>query len=172
MKAKIESITNIAILVFLLVVGGVYVKNNFFSSHPTLIRAGDRAPALAGYDWASHPRTLVLALRHGCHYCEESAPFYKRLVDLEQSGRLGGIHIVAVFPDDKTTVEKSLQDEGWSVDYRPAIPLQNFKVAGTPTLVLVDGNSKVLSVWLGKLRPDEEGRVINSLTNTQTASSQ
>ena len=172
MKAKVETVTNIVILLFVLVVAGVYAKNNFFSGHPIPIKAGDRAPVLTGYDWALHPRTLVLALRHGCHFCEESAPFYKRLVDLEQNGRLGGIHIVAVFPDDKATVEKTLQEEGWQVDYRPAVPLQNFKVAGTPTLVLVDGNRKVLDVWLGKLNPNEEGRVIDSLTNTQTAKAQ
>ena len=51
---------------------------------------GDRLPAFDGIDWAAHESTLVLALRKGCHFCENSMPFYRRLRTLSWAGALSG----------------------------------------------------------------------------------
>ena len=45
-------------------------------------RVGDQLPVIPGVDWKVNDRTLVLALRKGCHYCEDSMPFYRKLAQL------------------------------------------------------------------------------------------
>ena len=81
------------------------------SQQPQLIAAGQELPRLSGYRWSSHKRTLVLALRKGCHYCQDSVPFYRQLVALENSGALRDVHILAIFPDPKDVVGALLESE-------------------------------------------------------------
>src|SRR5258708_38802996 len=45
----------------------------------TAFRTGEKAPALAGVDYARADRTLVLYLSTPRKYCEISAPFYPHL---------------------------------------------------------------------------------------------
>ncbi|SRR6266849_6027067 len=164
MKQKIETLTNVAILGFLLVVAVIYITGRFSHTPQYLqIRAGDELPPLPGYSWSSHPRTLVLALRYGCHYCEESVPFYKQLIELEGSGRIKNIHVLAVFPDDAVIVERALQLEGLSVDHIASVPFHGLKVFGTPTVILADQNGRVIGAWVGKLQSEDERGLVNTL---------
>src|SRR6516165_4111173 len=98
MKVKIETAANIIVILVAVVVGSVFLKDRFFStpSEPNEVKAGDKLTNLDGWDWSAHDQTLVLGLRKGCHFCEDSAPFYQRLAAQPQQG---GSTIVAVFPD-------------------------------------------------------------------------
>src|SRR4051794_36985395 len=68
------------------------------------LAVGKTLRAFEKHEWQSHRETLLLALRDGCHYCKDSAPFYKRLAELERSGAIGGFHILALFPDPREVV--------------------------------------------------------------------
>ena len=59
---------------------------------------GKQLPLVAKYEWHSHKKTLLLALRNGCHYCEDSAPFYRTLAGLESSGAIKNVHILVTSP--------------------------------------------------------------------------
>jgi hypothetical protein len=75
MMRKVELLTNLAILIFITVAGGAYLRDRFFSRTNTpRVKVGDSLPKLPGYEWTTHPRTLLLALQNGCHYCEDSSP--------------------------------------------------------------------------------------------------
>ena len=89
MKGKIEAAANIIVLLFAVVVGSVFLKDRLSppAPEPEPITAGDKLPNLDGWDWGSHEQTLVLGLRKGCHFCEDSAPSYQRLkAQQEQEG--------------------------------------------------------------------------------------
>lgn len=164
MKQKLETATNICIIIFLVIVGGNYLKGRI-SPRPDLsqIKIGDELSSLPGYNWNSHPRTLVLALRYGCHYCEDSAPFYKRLIDLETSAQVKDVHIIAAFPDDAVVVQRALQIEGLSLDYIASVSFRDLKISATPTAILVDQHARVTEAWVGQLSGSEEQRLMRIL---------
>ena len=141
MKTKIEVVANVIVILLAIAIGSVYLK--------------DRLASLDGWDWGAHDRTVVLVLRKGCHFCEDSAPFYQRLVTKQQQdGSSTGI--VAVFPDAADAVKEVVQSEGLGVRALAGVPLERLKVSGTPTVLMVDRNGTVLNAWIGMLSPRQE----------------
>lgn len=177
MGQKLEQLTNIAIIAFVLVVGGLYLKDRF---HPPVqtnrlqipeIKTGDILPSLPGYDWRSSGRTLLLALRNGCHFCEESAPFYKKLEDLKKAGNLKDIRIVAIFPDDQRVAQRMMQKEGLALDIIPAVNFQALKIEGTPTAILADQDGRVVKSWIGKLPEAQQNGLLEAIGMTHAQAS-
>ena len=89
-----------------------------------------------------------------CHFCRESAPFYRSLTSNK-------VRIVALMPD-KQKGEEYLRSE--KIDF-PVIVAdsQTMRVHGTPTMVLVNPNGKVAHMWSGKLTPVAEQAVLAEL---------
>jgi hypothetical protein len=164
MKGKIEAAANIVVIALAVVVGSVFLKDRLSTpaSEPVAVKAGDKLATLDGWDWAAHDQTLVLGLRKGCHFCEDSAPFYQRLM-AQQQGRSNST-IVAVFPDAADAVKEVVQSEGLRVHALAGVPLERLKISGTPTLLLVDRSGTVLNAWIGVLSPRQELDVMRSIT--------
>ena len=154
MKTKIEVVANVVVILLAVVVGSVFLKDRLSSPGPQSneVKAGDRLPRLDGWDWGSHDRTLVIALRKGCHFCEDSAPFYQRLL-AQQQQEGSNTAMLAVFPDAADAAKEAVQSEGLGVQALAGVPLERLKVSGTPTLLLVDRNGTVLNAWIGMLSP-------------------
>ena len=163
MKHKIEAAANIIVIVFAVLVGSVFLKDRFSTVAPesNAVKAGDKLPNLYGWEWGEHDQTLVLALRKGCHFCEDSVPFYQRLST--QQGRPNS-NIVAVFPETADTVKEVVQSEGLGVHALAGVPLERLKIDATPTLLLVDRNGTILKAWIGMLSPREELEVMKAVT--------
>lgn len=106
-----------------------------------------------------HDKTLLLAIRRGCHFCEDSMPFYRTLAQMEHSHRLTA-HILAVLPDDPVSVQFLLKSEHLVIDARPNVPLNSIFVDGTPTAILADRNGKILHAWEGELSPAKQAELI------------
>lgn len=82
---KIELVANIFIILVALVIGIVLVQKYFLAVPPNQqarvepkIGSQLNAPDV---DWSLQPKPLVLALQTGCRFCNESAPFYKRVIE-------------------------------------------------------------------------------------------
>jgi hypothetical protein len=123
---------------------------------------GVTLPPLPGYRWGNHPKTLVLAIRKGCHYCDSSLPFYKQLSGLEKNNTLHA-HLLAVMPDDPAAGTADLRSGGVSVEALFNQPLSSIQVSGTPTLFLVDAKGSIEHSWIGELTPQGEKDVIATL---------
>jgi thioredoxin-related protein len=163
MKAKIEGVANVTVILLAVVMGSLFLKDRFSTPSPQSneVKAGDRLASLEGWDWGAHERTILLVLRKGCHFCEDSAPFYQRLVAMhKQDG--SNTAIVAVFPDTADAVKEVVQSEGPEVQALAGVPLEGLKVSGTPTLLFVDKNGTVLNTWMGVLSPRQELEVIRA----------
>jgi thioredoxin-related protein len=115
------------------------------------------------HDWRSHRKTLVLALRDGCHYCKDSASFYKRLSELERSDAIKDFHILAVFPDPSEIVSDLLKSEQLDLDSISSVDFEELGVTGTPTAVLVDQSGRVLELWVGELDDKGQQTLVNKL---------
>ena len=163
-KVKIEQIANIAVIVLALVVGSLFLRDRLFNQdpQPNQMKVGDKLPTLNGWDWSTHERTLVLVLRKGCHFCEDSAPFYQRLAVMQKQG-VTTSPIVAVFPDSADVVMHLVQSEGLEFQTVSGVSLEELKIPGTPTLLLVDKRGNVVNAWIGVLSPRQELEVIKAM---------
>jgi hypothetical protein len=164
MKAKIEVVANVLVILLAVVIGSVYLRDRLsvHGSAPNEVKAGDRLPRLAGWDWSAHDRSLVLVLKKGCHFCEDSAPFYQRLA-AHQRAEAKDVAIVAVFPDNPDAVREAVQTDGLVVHVLPGVPLEILKVSATPSVLLVDKSGTVLNAWIGMLSPKQELEVMRAL---------
>jgi len=101
--------------------------------------------------------TAILLVSPGCHWCEESYPFYKRLALMQSPG----FHVVAMMPI--AHAERNILDFssiGVAVEHADLV---HIGVPSTPTLLLLDGHGKVTSVWNGKLDMEHEEQVLSNI---------
>lgn len=112
--------------------------------------------------WEEGDRTVVLALSKGCHFCSESASFYRRLAELAR--RSPRLQLVAALPQGEEEGREYLSSLGVSIEHVKQAPLDTLGVQGTPTLILVNADGKVMRSWIGELPPDEERRAIEAVT--------
>jgi hypothetical protein len=164
-KSFLERLVNIAIVLVCCFLAWTFITQKrlpFGSSLSAIEEArlqGQTLPPLPSYKWGSRSETLVLAIRSGCHFCENSLPFYKHLSELEKSNAFRA-HLLAVMPDDKDVASEILQSGGVTVESVFGQPLDSIKVSGTPTLLLLDAYGRVKKSWVGQLQPRQEEEVI------------
>ena len=103
---------------------------------------------------------VVLALQVGCHFCAESAPFYKKLVSLADSRSIG---LIAILPQSKAVSQAYLHDMGLNINTTTTSSLDQVDVNGTPTLFIVDKDGVVRHVFEGKLGEADQEKVITSI---------
>lgn len=172
MLKKLEVLTNVAILVAAILASAVLIKNLRAPSSaatpapPPQIEIGSRTD-LVGVDWHRNGNTLVMALQTSCHFCSESAPFYRRLATELPSER---VHLMAVLPQTPKEGVAYLKSLDVPLEDVRQGSFQNLKLRVTPTLLLVDGAGIVRRIWVGKLTADKEQEVVKALLEVGKAS--
>jgi hypothetical protein len=116
---------------------------------------------LPGYSWSSNPKTLVIAIRKGCPYCDVSMPFYRQLGELEKSNVLRA-HVLVVMPNDASYGSSLLRKNDLEVQGIFGQKLDALKVSGTPTVLLLDSSGRIERVWIGLLAPQGEKEVMSA----------
>jgi len=116
---------------------------------------------LAGYNWSSHPKTLVIAIRKGCPYCDASLPFYRRLGEQERGNTLHA-HVLLVMPNDASSGSRYLSKENVEVQRIFGQGLGALKISGTPTVLLLDSSGLIKRTWIGQLSPRGEQDVMKA----------
>lgn len=91
---------------------------------------------------------LLIALQAGCHFCEESMPFYKSIND--ESASLKG-HLLFAFPSSAASGQAVLSANGIPAKDVRQMDFPKLGVSGTPTVLLISAQGKVDQVWIGKL---------------------
>jgi thioredoxin-related protein len=164
---KVELIANILIISVALGVGGTLVQRYFFSSSVSAPVQQARLQPVVGsktevpdVNWSQQPKTLVLVLQTGCHFCNDSAPFYKRIIQAVENKN---VKLVAVFPTDVKESITHLNELGLTNMEVRQSPLSSLQVSGTPTLILTNDKGEITNYWVGRLPPDKEAEVLNQL---------
>ena len=167
-KTKLEAIASVAVILVALAVGCVVLGRYVSEYRARPVAAGDRLATIPSLDWKQHRRTLVLALNTGCHFCEQSAPFYRSLSERQEHGG-SDLDLVAVFPNDPAQVRQFMSQESLRVRSVAAVPLEKLRVNATPTLILIGSDGRVERVWIGMLDPTEQVKLFTTAFGPDTA---
>lgn len=159
--ARIELAANIAIVVTACLLAATVLKTYVLEQE--IAPANNVSPIVEGSrllnsNSKNSERTLILAISSTCHFCSESAPFYKKLI-----AEKGNARVIAVFPQSIQEGRAYLNQLGVPIDEVKQVALTDIGVQATPTLILIDGDGIVKKSWVGKLRHDEELIVLKSL---------
>jgi thiol-disulfide isomerase/thioredoxin len=164
-QKKVEFAANIAILLVAIVLGYVLIKQFVFPS-PAAGPGPTKQPEIGAKinlpdtDFSTSDKTLVMAIRKGCHFCSDSAPFYQKLAQIAAEKH---IRLIAAFPHSVEEGEGYLKELNVPITEMKQADYAALNVGGTPTLILTDKNGQAQKVWLGKLPADKEAEVISSL---------
>jgi thioredoxin-related protein len=162
---RIELTANILVIIVALALGGILIQKYFLKGVPSK-QLDQQQPivgaqmALSDVNWSGQPKTLILALQTSCHFCNESAPFYKRILE---SVKNKNVKIVAVFPTAIEEGKAHLTELGLNNIEVKQSPLNAIQVSGTPTLILTNEKGEITDTWVGKLSPDKETEVLSKL---------
>lgn len=153
---RLEIATNVAVLVAVAVFLAFVGRQEFERIHPQR-RATDKnlvgqSVTLPGVRFSSANKTLVLAISATCHFCKDSEPFYKDLLEKNH----GRTNIVAVLPQPLAEAQDYVRQSIAPSVQVVSAQLDSIGVQGTPTLLLIDGSGKVQQAWVGKL--DSKGQ--------------
>lgn len=164
--SRLEKATNVAIILACIALVGNLARNYYLSTRPVpglppAIAKGAEVK-LPGAAPASSQPTLVLALSKNCHFCQESVGFYQRLTAFKNSSPQG-LRMVAVLPEKQEEAASYLKEQGIGADEVISMEVTKLGVRGTPTLLLLDGQSKLEELWVGKLNESQESEVIERL---------
>ncbi|MBZ5494002.1 MAG: redoxin domain-containing protein [Acidobacteriia bacterium] len=157
---RVELVANVGIVIVALLAATLLLRNNLgHQSNPQSIVIGSKIK-LKDVNWKANGKTLVLALSTNCHFCTESAPFYRQLVKAAEEKN---VRTVAVFPQSPLEATSYLAAKAVKVDLVQQSPLPDIQVSGTPTVLLVNENGEVKAVWIGKLQAEREKDLLGRL---------
>lgn len=163
---SVEVAANVAIVLVAVLLGVALFKNYLLGgtaravAPPSGIAAGTKL-SVEGMDWARNRRTLLLVLSDHCHFCTESADFYKRLA--ADGAAHDGTRLVALLPQSVAAGRAYLEGLGVAVDDVKQAQPGAVGVEGTPTLILVNDAGEVTESWVGKLTHEGEEAVLTRL---------
>jgi hypothetical protein len=106
--------------------------------------------------------TLVMALSTHCGFCHASMPFYQKLSAFKNSSPVH-MRLATVMPESKEEAEAYLKKYGIAADIVLSAPMSQVGVNGTPTLLLLDGENRLVRSWVGQLNNSQESEVVSQL---------
>ncbi len=181
MTIRSETVANVAITIMCLVVTYA-VMDRFVIARfvapppqggdvPSSYHAGDRL-TMSGEPLKLETARVsaVVVLSTTCHFCQESADFYKRLSALETSAPKGAFQTLFLgmrgIDDAKDFAAQHHLDPNHTRPTPGDIP---GKIPGTPTLLLVNAAGRVTASWVGKLTPTQETNVLETVSKAMAA---
>jgi hypothetical protein len=154
---KIEVGANIAIIIVVVMIGIMFVKNHTGPQQTSQeISAGTKF-ALQDVNWETKQKNIVFALSTTCHFCSESADFYR---EISSACKEKNVRTIAVFPQAVAASEEYTRKVGIRFDELRQASLGSLEISGTPTLLIVDNGGLVRNVWVGKLSTQTEKEVL------------
>jgi len=109
----------------------------------------------------SHAKYLIVALSPGCHFCTNSAGFYRRIIS-SAIGR-NDVQVIAVMPPNPDLDKEYLAAKHIPFGSLHFEPLDKLGIEGTPTIFLTNDNGRVLHAWQGQLDHETEDKVLRAL---------
>ncbi len=167
-KSTLDTVANIAIILVCAIAAVVLVRNQFFPPEPPprpgQAEKGETLAALKQALPAGTQRAMVVALSPTCHFCNESMPFYKKLIE-ERNSKSSPVKVIAAVPSEAAKAEeaKKFAEAGVQPDQMVTMDFSAIKVPGTPTVLHVDNNGKILDVWVGKQDSGGERQILKAL---------
>jgi hypothetical protein len=171
MFRRLETIANLSIIVATLFFCATIAKERWFPTPVTNLGPAASTESslkgtqlqISGIRWDQADKTLVMALSTQCHFCQESAPFYKELTS-SPAVKAKRVVIVTVFPQQQGEAESFVKGNQMHADEVLSMPLQGLGTSSTPTLLLVDRTGKIERLWIGVLSRSQQKDLLVELT--------
>jgi hypothetical protein len=158
MSKLLENATNVLLVITCAAILAVLGRQTWGTKpERPVIQAGQRLE-IPGVKFTEGRKTLVMALQTGCHFCTESAPFYREILKAFEGKQ--NVEALGAFPQPEPDARKYLREHGLSLDKVVEVKPGTLKIGGTPTLLLISHKGIVERVWLGKLPPKVEREVL------------
>lgn len=119
---------------------------------------GEVLQPLPGVDFDSYSKTLLVFFQSSCRYCTDSMPFYRRLRQ-GQLAREANLQLVGIAPEPLLAAGGYLREHDVAFDKLFQVDRGDFKFRGTPTLLLVDSERRILKEWRGLLSSTAEAEL-------------
>lgn len=154
---KVEVGANIGIIIAVVMIGVLFVRNYTGKQQPAShqISIGTKF-ALQDVNWKANEKNLVFALSTNCHFCSESADFYRQI----GQAKAKNVRTIAIFPQPVAAAQEYTKKMGIHFDEVRQASLTGLDINGTPTLLIIDNGGLVRNVWLGKLPTQTEKEVL------------
>ena len=170
---RIELTANVLIIAAALLAAISFSKTLFGSPKgpgrvAAAITPGAKVP-LDDVNWKENGQTILLAVSKGCHFCSDSAPFYRRLAGAADKNRRA--KLIAIFPQTVSEGRAYLDNLGVAIPDARQTQLAPLGVPGTPAILLVNDQGVVTNSWVGKLSAESEAEVLAKLRPTAPAGS-
>jgi peroxiredoxin len=177
LRSALDVASQIAFIVACLTLSGfvVYRLTGSGEAAPPGIAAQSDAPYAVGESivpfegapFSASRASIVLIVRSTCVFCTESMDFYRRISSRRAAT---GVQIIAVAPEPIASLQKYLDNYAFEVDHLSELPKGGYKVSGTPTMILVDRDGRVIKSFQGKLNTEQEDEFLKSLEPKLSAS--
>jgi thiol-disulfide isomerase/thioredoxin len=177
--SRLEKVANVAIVLVCTVITADVVIRRLSHSTPSVATdngrpnargyaVGETFPTLRGLSLAGDKPSLILFVTKTCKFCTASMPFYQRL---GQTVREHGnpVRLIGVCPEPTDLCMDYFKRHEVAIERVVTVApgTATLKVAGTPTLLLVD-QGRVASVWRGQLAPGGESEVLAAVTRSRS----
>jgi hypothetical protein len=161
---KLEKATNVAMIITCATIVARLIPGVYQTIVPPAAvrpyKPGERLTSTKALTFTTASQTLILITASNCHFCTESMPFYRTLVD---QAHAVGARLVAATAEPLDMNRQYLRSNGVNVDDVISSIENGLRFRGTPTLVLVSSNGEVVNAWDGKLPEDKEREVFATL---------
>jgi hypothetical protein len=115
------------------------------------MRAGQKLPALPGIDYRQHERSVLLFLDSTCVHCLQSVPTYANLYEATRRKPKSSLALYGAFADGQKGLDV-FKERGFMIpSARQVVSLETYRIAATPTIVVVDRSGTVEDFWVGEL---------------------
>jgi len=100
-------------------------------------------------------------MRLGCHFCEESLPYYRHLGELSVRDRIA---FVLLWPESKSALDKVAANSGVTPRLTiGSVRLRSLGILATPTILLVDRGGILRRAYVGKLDDEVAKSILSAL---------
>lgn len=168
-RSYIETGTNLVVLSVVTLIAVIFLWGYIAQRSSPGVRSGLQkgtpVAAIPSVNFNSARRTLILAINTKCGYCDESIPFYRRLVGIAHENH---VQVLAVSSEEDTVIRDYLAQTQLSIASRTLADFAYYGVAATPTVILVDDRGLILDFWVGKLSPESEKQLVETVVDDQS----
>jgi hypothetical protein len=161
MVTRLEKIANGAILLTCIILSVRYGRDLYRRAHPANLappyKIGDTIKDTPELGLNQAPMTMVVVTRSSCHFCTESMPFYRRLVDVAKHS---GVRLVGATGEEPQANAAYLSSNQVFLNAVVSTDKNQIHTSGTPTLIIVRNDGVVINSWVGQLQKSEETEVL------------
>ncbi len=118
-----------------------------------------------GVDFSKAELTLIFALQRDCRYCQQSLPFYRRLVASSRQ-HSASVQFAVASPPEDSEIRAYLASHGIVPDVFVTLIASEVPVRSTPTLFLSNQEGTLVGVWLGVLSEVQERELMAQLVGS------